>query len=304
MKEWLAAAMLVVGVVVFISSLTDSQAPGDTRRAARRVERVLERRMDELDGFVQEALAQKPDEWLSLEGLPQDFVIYRYCNDTLQSWCNEFLISNDRVDVRVFVPFIGNPSVPAESPLLQVSDRLGFCNLGPRWYLAKWVGNKDMRVIAGLEISNEAPLGRIARVSRYLRLPARFSIRPLSENGGTAVVVRGRPQFKIIQESLSGSGRDASPLLWVSVVAVLIAFLVFLSARRTRRRFFSVAPGHRGVRRLRLYRPQEGVGLDGHARPQDRGARVHGRPGGGRDHLFAVRPAQHRAQLRLFAGNL
>ena len=243
MKEWLAAAMLVVGVVVFISSLSDSQAPGDTRRAARRVERVLERRMDELDGFVQEALAQKPDEWLSLEGLPQDFVIYRYCNDTLQSWCNEFLISNDRVDVRVFVPFIGNPSVPAESPLLQVSDRLGFCNLGPRWYLAKWVGNKDMRVFAGLEISNDAALGRSTLVSRYLRLPARFSIRPLSENGGTAVVVRGRPQFKIIQESLSGSGRDASPLLWVSVVAVLIAFLVFLSARRTRRRFFSVALG-------------------------------------------------------------
>ena len=135
------------------------------------------------------------------------------------------------------------PSVPAESPLLQVSDRLGFCNLGPRWYLAKWVGNKDMRVFAGLEISNDAALGRSARVSRYLRLPARFSIRPLSENGGTAVVVRGRPQFKIIQESLSGSGRDASPLLWVSVVAVLIAFLVFLSARRTRRRFFSVALG-------------------------------------------------------------
>ena len=138
---------------------------------------------------------------------------------------------------------IGNPSVPAESPLLQVSDRLGFCNLGPRWYLAKWVGNKDMRVFAGLEISNDAALGRSTRVSRYLRLPARFSIRPLSENGGTAVVVRGRPQFKIIQESLSGSGRDASPLLWVSVVAVLIAFLVFLSARRTRRRFFSVALG-------------------------------------------------------------
>ena len=120
MKEWLAAAMLVVGVVVFISSLTDSQAPGDTRRAARRVERELERRMDELDDFVQKALAQRPDEWITLEGLPQDIVIYRYCNDTLQSWCNEFLISNDRVDVRVFVPFIGNPSVPAESPLLQV----------------------------------------------------------------------------------------------------------------------------------------------------------------------------------------
>ena len=50
MREWIAAALLVAGAALFISTLRDTQAPGDTTRVARRVERVLERRMARLDG--------------------------------------------------------------------------------------------------------------------------------------------------------------------------------------------------------------------------------------------------------------
>ncbi|MBP5625976.1 MAG: HAMP domain-containing histidine kinase [Bacteroidales bacterium] len=242
-REWIAAALLVVGVGVFISSLSDSQAPGDTSRAARRVERLLERRVASLDGYIEKALAQDPETWLSLEGMPRDFVVYRYCKDTLQSWCHEFPITNDRIDRRVFVPFVADPRIPAESPLLQVSDSLTYCNLGARWYLAKWAGDANLRVIAGVEVLNESLTARNSRANRLLRLPARFSIRPLSVSGGTAVVVGGRPQFKIVQETVVGAGRDASPLLWVSLAGILIAFLIFLSAGRTRRRFACVVVG-------------------------------------------------------------
>ena len=242
-REWIAAILLVVAVGVFISSLSDSQAPGDTSRAARRVEHMLERRVARLDGYIARTLAQDPTEWLSLGDMPRDFVVYRYCNDTLQSWCHEFPITNDRIDRRVFVPFVADPRIPAESPLLQISDSLSFCNLGARWYLAKQVGDANVRVIAGVEVLNESLTARSSRANRLLRLPARFSIRPLSVSGGTAVVVGGRPQFKIVQETLVGAGRDASPLLWVSIAGILIAFLVFLSAERTRRRFICVSVG-------------------------------------------------------------
>jgi len=43
-REWFAVASLVAGVVLFIASLNDTRAPGDTGREARRVERVLARR--------------------------------------------------------------------------------------------------------------------------------------------------------------------------------------------------------------------------------------------------------------------
>ena len=243
MKEWFAAALLVVGVALFISSLSDTQAPGDTSRVAQRVERVLERRVARLDGYLTRALAQDPAEWLSLEGLPRDFVVYRYCKDTLQSWCHEFPITNDRIDIRALVPYVSSSGNSVESPLLQVSDSLSFCNFGSRWYLAKWAGDADVRVYAGMEITNDSAARPSSRISRYLRLPVRFAIRPLSTNGGTAVYVAGRPQFKIVQETLAGAGRDATPLLWISIAVVLIAFLLFLSAGRSRRRFFSVAFG-------------------------------------------------------------
>ncbi len=242
-KEWIAAVLLVAGVVMFISSLRDTQAPGDTTREARRLERILERRAARLDGYISRALAQDPSEWLSLDDLPRDFVVYRYCSDTLQSWCHEFPVSNDDISRRVYIPFVADPRIAAESPLLQVTDSLGYCNLGTRWYLARWAGDGDVRVVAGMEVLNETPMGRGVRAGRYLRLPARYAIRPLSVSGGTPVTVAGRPQFKIMQESLTGSGRDASPLLWVTIGAILAAFLFFLSADRKPRRFACVALG-------------------------------------------------------------
>ena len=231
-REWFAVVSLVAGAALFIASLNDTRSPGDTGREARRVERVLERRAAQLDAYAAKALAQDPSDWMQLEDLPQDFVVYRYCSDTLQSWCHEFPVSNDNINRRVYVPFVADPRISAESPLLQVTDSLGFHNLGPYWYLAKWVGDGDVRVLAGLEVQN-----------RSLRLQRNFMIRPLSVSGGSVVTVQGRPQFKILLESLTASGRDASPLLWISIAAILLAFLLFLSAKRTPRRFACVTLG-------------------------------------------------------------
>ena len=242
-REWIAAALLVAGAAIFIGSLRDSQAPGDSGREARRVERMLERRASQLDGYIEKALSQDPASWLSLDGLPHDMVVYRYCSDTLQSWCHEFPISNDNIARRVMVPFVADPRVAAESPLLQITDSLGFYSLGTRWYLAKSAGEGDVRVIAGVEVIDGMPSGRAGWAYRRLRLSTRFSIRPVSASGGSVVTVQGRPQFKILAESLAPTGRDASPLLWVAMAMILAAFLLYLSADRTLPRFRFVATG-------------------------------------------------------------
>ena len=223
-REWIAMVLLVAGVALFISSLQVTQRPGDTSVAARRLERVLERRMAALDGYVAQALAQDPAQWMQLEDLPGDFVVYRYCADTLQSWCNEFPIVNDNIGQRVYVPFLVDPRVGAESPLLQLDDSTGFYNLGTRWYLAKTAGDASVRVIAGLEIMDELSMDGSTLVNPRLRLPRRYAIRPVSENGGTTVTVQGRPQFKVLSESLSTS-RDSSPLVWLALAFILNYFL-------------------------------------------------------------------------------
>ena len=247
-REWIAAALLVAGVGLFISSLRVTESPGDAVRAARRVERALGRRMALLDDYIAKALSQHPDEWLSLDGLPEDFVVYRYNRDTLQSWCHEFPINNDNISQRVYVPFLSDPRIGALSPLLQVTDSVGFYNLGTRWYLAKSVGDASVRVIAGLEVMSEmrgfGPVaGRGGRVNTHLRLSPRYSVRPLSYSGGAPVCVEGRPQFKVMLESMIPGGRDTSPLLWLGLALCMAAFLLYLSAERSLPRFRQVAVG-------------------------------------------------------------
>ena len=238
-REWLAAAMLIAGLGLFFSSLRITQSPGDTSGAARRVERILERRSAQLDGYIARALAQDPEQWMNLEGLPPEFVVYRYCGDTLQSWCHEFPVSNDNINLRTYVPFLADPRVSAVSPLAQVTDSLGFYNFGTRWFLARSAESGGVRVIAGIGLSDPGWM-RGRRAIRRLRLPAKYVIRPLSSSGGSVVTVQGRPQFKILLESLTFAGRDTSPLLWLALALVLGAALLYLSARRTAARFRAV----------------------------------------------------------------
>ncbi|MBQ9659840.1 MAG: hypothetical protein IJV37_01055 [Bacteroidales bacterium] len=242
-KEWLAAAMLIAGAVLFISSLRGTHSPGDISVTARRVERLLERRASKLDAYIARALEQDPAQWMSLEGLPQDFVVYRYCSDTLQSWCHVFPVSNDNIRERVYVPYLVAPRMGGVSPLSQVTDSLGFYNFGPRWYLAKSAARGDVQVIAGIALTDQTPMRRGGRSNRTLRLPAKYAVRPLSTSGGVAVAVQGRPQFKILLESFSATGRDASPMLWLALALILGASLVFLSAERSLRRGNLVAWG-------------------------------------------------------------
>ena len=241
-REWVAAALFVVGVVLFISSFRVTQPSGDTAGAARRAERVLNRRMKLLDGYMDKALAQDPAGWLDLEGLPRDFVVYRYCRDTLQSWSHSFPVANDNINQRVYVPFLADPRIGAESPLLQAADSVRFVNMGSHWYLLKSAGDASVRVIAGMEVMDELPIAGASRMNPRLRLSRRYSIRPLAFSGGSTVSVQGRPQFKILCETLAVS-RDASPLLWVALFCVLAAFLIYLSAERSLRRFCLVASG-------------------------------------------------------------
>ena len=246
-KEWIAAALLVVGVAVFISSLQVTQSPGDTSGAARRVERTLGRRLSMLDDYIAIAIAQDPAQWMDLGDLPQDFVLYRYCSDTLQSWAHEFPIANDNISQRVYVPFLADSRLSAVSPLAIVTDSLGFYNFGSHWYLAKTVTDESVRVVAALEVMDEmrgpGPARGLRRTNEHLRLSPKYTIRPLSYSGGSAVTLEGRPQFKILMESMSPGGRDSMPLIWLSLALCLAALLVFLSADRSLRRFAWVATG-------------------------------------------------------------
>ncbi len=239
-RSLVSAALFLAGAVVFVSSVLESRAGASGDAAARRLSHVLESRISGLDAYVEKALDTAPDKWLDLGGLPQDVVIYRYCRDTLQSWCNQFPVSNDDIRNRFYVPFISDPRRMPASPLLQVEDSLRYVNLGFKWYLAKSASRGEVKVIAGLEIVDmQNPVSRNG-VNPALHLPSEFSVLPLSSGGGAVVSLGGRPQFELLMETLR-TPAPVDPLnLFIALLLLISSGLVFLSAERSARRFVPV----------------------------------------------------------------
>lgn len=235
--DLLALALLLGSIAAFIPSFSALRSSGDTEAASRRATRIINHRLKILDSYISKALDGDGTQWMELGDLPSDMVIYRYCSDTLQSWSNEFPISNDDINTRVYVPFIANPRIDVESPLTKVTDSLSYVSIGPKWYLAKEVRSYDKLVIAGLEIATTRERTGLDTVNPKLRLGDRLAVRPLQYNSGSAVSIDGQPRFKILCESTEDSRMSNSSIFWIAVLLYLSACIVFLGADKSFRRF-------------------------------------------------------------------
>ncbi len=232
-KDLLALALIAVGMALIVVAFGPFSPSNDTGAVAGRVSSIAERRVLKLEAFMETAAQEDHSRWLELDGLPDDMVIYRYCADTLQSWCNEFPVYNDNLQYKVLAPLLTSSDYSLESPLAAVSDTLSYVNLGSKWYLAKALRTNGCLVIGGLEIT-ENRYGRSGIVvNRLLKIPEPFSVRPIATDGGSAVMVLGRPMFKIVRESLQNSVRPVSYVLWIGLALAFLGGLLWLSAKRT-----------------------------------------------------------------------
>ncbi len=228
----LSAALLAVSLLLLAAAF-GLRVPTDTRRVALRTERILESRLATLDGYARKALEGDPHEWLEFRSLPSDMAIYRYVGDSLQSWANCFSTSNDQLYTGTAFQVLGNSRSGMRSPLGDVTDSLGFFNIGPKWYLARSVSAGDVRVISGMEVMNTLDSRSYGGINPRLRVPENFSIHELSTSGGSAVSIGGRPLFKVIYDSLSSAPQAAMPTLWAALLFLLVAALLFLYSAPT-----------------------------------------------------------------------
>ena len=239
-KDFLCWALLLLSALLLLWAAVIDKAPGDTEQAAGRVERILEGKVARLDRYIDDAMATESGEWMHLDALPRDMVIYRYAGDTLQSWDNTFTVANDNISPTVIFQRLANPKSSFFSPLSDLTDTLSYVNIGQSWYLAKAVQGTDCTVVAGLEVVNELD-GRSANsVNPDLRLSDKFSIVPLATSGGSGVTVSGVPQFKVVQDVLESPLVTDSSVVWLALVCFVAALLLFLSLRRSLGRFCAV----------------------------------------------------------------
>ena len=230
-RRWFSIALFVAAVVVLAVSLLSGNRRSDVESAAQELGQKMERRMALLDKYIDQALHTDTQEWMELKGLPEDMVVYRYVDDTLQSWANQFPIRNDDIRPRTLVQRLGDSRDNLTSPLSEVPEHLVYVNHGPKWYLEKAVQGDGCKVIAGLVVVNELQAGSLNGVNPHFRQDARYAIRPLSTSVGAPVLVNGIPLMKLSAETMAEPYQQHSALTWLAVALLLTASLLMLSTR-------------------------------------------------------------------------
>ena len=241
-KEWLHKRLpllaLILSLVLFVLSMASGNSDGNTEEIAEETAGRIEKRLAVLDKYLEEARNADKDQIMLLEGLPDDMVIYRYINDTLQSWNNQFSLINDDISTRMMFPVLTDRSSRIASYLTDVGEGLSYMNLGPKWYLVKSVNvDGSIRLIAGIEIKNTL-IDDVRRndngVNRRLKLPGKYAVLPLNHSGGSVVEIDGTPLFKIIYDSAKATPFfDNSMLRWIAIVLLAAAIVMFLAGHRT-----------------------------------------------------------------------
>ena len=243
-KSCLAGGFLALSVILLTFSLSISKLPVNTAREAAKVSRTAGIRMHILEKYIGSALTADRRVWAGHNDLPSDMVIYRYIDDTLQSWSNQFPVRNDDISSRIVFPRLSRPRESIFSPLAEVTPEVSFVNYGQKWFLVKSESLGSRKVIAGLEIvdsmSDDSPNG----VNRKLGVGRGYAIAPLSESSGSAVNLDGVPVFKIVANSVTGQSAAAhSTMIWFAIACFVIASLLHLAEKRSLKRLLLVLAG-------------------------------------------------------------
>ena len=232
-RQSIAIVFMAASAIIFAASLLTGTGSEDPEAAAADFGKRTSARIRILDRYIDKALNSDLGSWMELKGLPADMVVYRYVEDTLQSWAGQFPLRNDDIRIRQVSSRLSDARSNVTSPLADATSQLSFVNHGPKWYLEKAVEGNGCKVIAGLEIVNQLRPGSLTGVNPRIRKDNHYSVSPLSSSSGTAVEVDGVPLFKLTSDTFQGYSRRHSALIWVSLLLLMGGLVIFLSVHPT-----------------------------------------------------------------------
>lgn len=232
-RQSIAIVFMAASAIIFAASLLTGTGSEDPEAAAADFGKRTSARIRILDRYIDKALNSDLGSWMELKGLPADMVVYRYVEDTLQSWAGQFPLRNDDIRIRPVSSRLSDARSNVTSPLADATSQLSFVNHGPKWYLEKAVEGNGCKVIAGLEIVNQLRPGSLTGVNPRIRKDNHYSVSPLSSSSGTAVEVDGVPLFKLTSDTFQGYSRRHSALIWVSLILLMGGLVIFLSVHPT-----------------------------------------------------------------------
>ena len=228
--------ILFLAFSLFMFSMVGNSSENETAGIAEKTQARLEKRLARLEHYATRAMNE--DEDGCLEGLPDDMVIYKYENDSLKFWSNQFPIMNDDISRRLSVQRLTTYSNRASSPLSDATEEISYMNLGPKWYVVKaYEDDNGVKVIAGIEIKNnliEEISASENGTNPHLRIGGRYSVEPITTSNGSPVVIDDVPLFKILFDSDQMSVFfDNSLLRWTALMLLALATMLFLFGHRS-----------------------------------------------------------------------
>ena len=227
----------VAAVILFTLSFFWDRSDGITEAIARHAGQKTEKRIEILERYADRIISDS-EHSSCLNDLPEDMVIYKYVNDSLVSWSNQFPLLNDDISNRLVFQRLTNLKSRITSPLTDVTDEYSYMNLGPKWYIVKGItGANNERIIAGVEIKNtliDDTRRNENGVNPHLNIPGHYSVLPLNYSGGASVTVDDVAMFKILADSATAASMNNTTLFkWLTALLLVISAMTFLAQRRT-----------------------------------------------------------------------
>ena len=241
-KKRLPILVLFLAFSLFALSMVGNSGENETAGVAEKTAARLQRRLGRLESFAMKAMSGDDDK--CLDGLPDDMVVYKYENDSLKFWSNQFPLINDDISRRLTVQRLTSYSNSISSPLSDVTEEVSYMNLGPKWYVVKaFEDGRGVRVIAGIEIKNnliEEMSTSENGTNPHLRIGGHYSVSPITSSTGSPVMIDGLPLFKV-QFNLNQMSDffDNSLLRWTSLILLAIATMLFLFGHRSYKAYFT-----------------------------------------------------------------
>lgn len=233
LKRVTAWLLLVAAAVALVIGAGVNSRVSRGEQAASRLGKVLEKRMRGLQSHMDEAMSHGGDSWMRLEGLPDDMVVYKYVDDTLRYWNNQFTILNDKIGEGMLVQALVSAPAVISSPLAGLASDPVLVDMGSRWYMVKSETAGDTCVIGGLIVAEEVDGIESVGVNRRLHLDGGMVIQPLDVDGGIPVVVGGHPVFKVCQDVGVEPTGSMTYLFWAALLCFLVAVVLMMDIRRS-----------------------------------------------------------------------
>lgn len=235
-------------LICFLTSFLHISSKSVTNQS-KRVEKRVHQREKILEKYVEKAFDTPEDQWLNISDLPEDMVIYRFVDDTLQSWANLFPITNDDINP---IPHwyrihdLNNTNI-FNTPLAYLKDPIQYVNLGPAWYILKIDQKENVKILSGLEIKREYLTDNSILKSTnnpHLKLDNSFTTEPLFiDNSNIVHTINGEPYFSIVRKAPLENSSEQMLLRWIALILSIFAILLNLNKKRDRETFFASAAG-------------------------------------------------------------